>query len=106
VRFVSDGCDEPRLLHVRSELGYTHDPRHAVVDEPEAVSADEQRRQTQIAHRRERQRRLDAFIVLRDVVIPALDVFAGVVAYDRAVLREVRLIRRGVEAVSRQIAAR
>jgi hypothetical protein len=99
---VSDGGDEPRLLHVRSELGYTPDTHHSLRDEPEAVSADEQRRQTQSARLRERRRRLEALVTLRD----ALEAFASIVATDRVVLREVHVIRRGVERVSQQIPVR
>jgi hypothetical protein len=101
---MSAGGDEARLLHVRSELGYTSDQRSALVGEPEAVSALEQARQTQAAHARDRRRRADALVAMRSAVFGALDSFVDVVGHDRAVLREVRVIRRGVEAVSRQIA--
>lgn len=49
------GRDQPRLLHRRSQYGYTDDPSLAVFAEPEAVSRDDQAVITQRAHRVERE---------------------------------------------------
>jgi hypothetical protein len=49
---------------------------------------------------RSRRRPVEALVTLRD----ALEAFASIVATDRAIVREVHMIRRGVERVSRQIA--
>ena len=44
--------DSFRLLHQRSEMGYTHLPHKALRDEPEAVSSEAQERLSADAHRR------------------------------------------------------
>ncbi|MGZ4254808.1 MAG: hypothetical protein ACXVS6_22665 [Solirubrobacteraceae bacterium] len=43
--------DQPRLLHRRSQRGYTSDPAYALFAEPEAVSRSDQERITLAAHR-------------------------------------------------------
>jgi hypothetical protein len=40
----------PRLLHIRSQHGYTSSMAEALAHEPEAVTADEQRELTKRAH--------------------------------------------------------
>lgn len=64
--------DEPRLLAARSELGYVTHTHQALPDEPEAVSADEQRRITRDAQLDERERQRAAVHDALDVVRPAL----------------------------------
>jgi hypothetical protein len=98
---AGDG-DEVRLLATRSEHGYTDDPTKALSNEPEAVPADEQARQTAAAHRRDRQRRVDAYESMRAVVLPALDEFVGVVR-DPPAERAVRAVRRTLDAVERRL---
>jgi hypothetical protein len=90
------------MLAIRSELGYVDRASAALPREPEAVRVDEQRRLTEGARQRERRRRVEALVTLRD----ALETFASVVATDRLLVREVHVIQRGVERVSQQIAAR
>jgi hypothetical protein len=100
---VSADGDEARLLHVRSELAYTADPHHALRDEPEAVSADEQRRQTQASHVRDRRRRVDAFVAMRDVVYGALDGFLDAVGPGHGVEPTVRAAKRSVAQLETRI---
>jgi hypothetical protein len=109
---VSDGggdgqqvvrSDPPRLLPLRSELGYTDRLDRAMRDEPEAVPADVQEQQSTKARRDWIERRRQAWIETRAVVVPALDAFADVVANDRGMLREVRALRRGLDRVGQRV---
>jgi hypothetical protein len=101
---VSDGGDEPRLLHVRSELAYTHDVHHALRDEPEAVSDQEQRVLTQRARLDWVARRRRAWAETIEIVAPALDAFCDTINGDRSLQHAVRAVRRSVDAVSRRLA--
>jgi hypothetical protein len=100
---VDDG-DAPRLLAQRSEHGYTDRLDLALHDEPEAIRADEQEQQTQAAHRRDRQRRLEAFVALRDVVFVATDDFLDVVGPAGGIGSNVRAIRRSVALLEQRVA--
>jgi hypothetical protein len=68
VPVVADAADRPRLLHRRSEHGYTHVVHEALPGEPEAVSAAEQAamsrraREAQRARARQEWERADAQI--------------------------------------------
>jgi hypothetical protein len=92
--------DPLRLLHVRSELGYTDHIHHGLRDEPEAVSAEEQRRQTQIARRNERERLRVAW----QVVVVALDDFLAT-RLPPAVGRQASRLARDAKAVDRELRA-
>jgi hypothetical protein len=70
---VGDGSgDEVRLLHRRSQVGYTSNPATAMPNEPEAISAADQQQLTELAHRRDRQRRLAAWQQTRATIDAAL----------------------------------
>jgi hypothetical protein len=106
---VNDGGDsqrvkasDPRLLHRRSELGYTPLLNYALHDEPEAITAVEQERQSRAARLRERQRRLDAFVALRATILPALDTFLDVVGPSNGIGSTARAARRSIERLGQQ----
>lgn len=65
--------DPPRLLHRHSEYGYTTQPREAIEGEPEAVSADYQRRLANGAETAEREREREAIAAAAEVIRAALD---------------------------------
>jgi hypothetical protein len=100
---VATGADKPRLLAKRSEVGYVSDSARALRGEPEAVSASEQRHLTQLARRRERQRRVDAWRPARSLLM------AGIVAYtpaaDPTTRSDLRVIQRVVQKIDRRLGA-
>ena len=89
--------DLVRLLALRSELGYTDRIDRALPDEPEAVSSDEQRRQTHAARQGER----DVFVEARDMMRDALALISGA-AYKR-IEHDVRLITRTLDRMDRRV---
>lgn len=93
-----------RLLHARSEHGYTHEPALALRDEPEAVPEETQRELTAEAHRRAELRRR------RDWERLGPRLWAIVVELEHALGREfggeVRALARGAERLDRRIAGR
>jgi hypothetical protein len=95
--------DAARLLHVRSELGYTDRPSRALPLEPEAVSSAEQRRLTDDSKRRATQREQDAYRRFIGVVVPELRELA--VALDRSFSSDIRLLSRQVERIGRKLVA-
>lgn len=96
--------DAARLLAQRSEHAYTADPYHALRDEPEAVSQAEQQRLSELAHRRDRERRRRDWDEARTKIDHALDEFAATVNGDPPLHHALRAIRRSVEQVSRRLA--
>jgi hypothetical protein len=96
--------DSPRLLAQRSELGYVDRVDKALPDEPEAISRHEQEALSLRARRDWVERRRRAWAETQAVVAPALDAFAAVVANDRALVREVRVLRRGLDRVGQRVA--
>jgi hypothetical protein len=97
--------DEPRLLHARSELGYTSDLHHALPDEPEAVSLSEQAKQSLASRRTWARRRQDAFRECDQAVGGALDALLVAVGPDRQVASGARAVRRTMQALGRRIAS-
>jgi hypothetical protein len=89
--------DLVRLLALRSEVGYTDRIDRALPDEPEAVSSDEQRRQTRAVHQGER----DVFLDARDAIREALSTISGA-AYKR-IEHDVRLITRTLDRMDRRV---
>jgi hypothetical protein len=95
--------DRPRLLHVRSEYGYTDRAAAALPSEPEAVSADYQRHLTAAAPRRAAARD-------RDVWMPARDLLRAELAllrrhhFARDVASDLRVLERQVEKLDRRLA--
>ena len=97
-----DASDPPRLLALRSELGYTDRPDRALPDEPEAVSSAAQRQITHdAAHQRELVERA-LWIDARESIRAKLDALSGS-SFDSS-RSELRSILRLVERVDRQIA--
>jgi hypothetical protein len=95
--------DPPRLLALYSELGYTDRIDRALPDEPEAVSAAEQQRQTQLARRTWARRRQDAFRECDQAVGGALDALLTTVGPDRQIASGARAVRRTMQALGRRI---
>jgi hypothetical protein len=95
--------DPIRLLHAQSQHGYTDRIDQALPEEPEAVSAEEQRRMTELARRRDGQRRRAAYVALNATVNAALDGFVAVAGKDPKLAHAVRAVRRTTAAVRREV---
>jgi hypothetical protein len=93
--------DAARLLHVRSELGYTDRPSRALPHEPEAVSAGEQRRLTADAHDRASEREREAWRHFREIVMPELAEVTR--QLDRQLAHDLRAIARQFERIDRKL---
>ena len=87
--------DEPRLLHRRSELGYTNRSVEAANGEPEAVSEDEQARITASAHRREAGDRHEQWLRIRRELEEHLDELRS--TFGSLVANELRALRRELD---------
>jgi hypothetical protein len=98
------GSDEVRLLHRRSELGYTDKLGLSMSREPEAVSRHEQDVISQRARRDWLDRRRLAWKEARAAIDGALDEFASTIGTDRALQHSLRGVRRSVDALGRQVA--
>jgi hypothetical protein len=90
-------ADVVRLLALRSELGYTDRIDRALPDEPEAVSADDQRRLTRDARHVERA----LFVEARDSMRAALTLLSG--ASFKRIENDVRLISRTLDRMDRRV---
>jgi hypothetical protein len=102
---VANNGDPVRLLHTRSEHGYTSSALQAMPFEPEAVSADYQRELTQRAHNADRQRARNAWRDAELSIHRAVDDFrerAGHVA--PGVVSGLRAVERAAEQVGRKLA--
>ena len=102
---MTSRSDEPRLLALRSEVGYTSIPTKALPHEPEAITESEQRALTVDAHRRDRARKVAAFVEARSTINGALDAFLAAIGTTtgRDMQARVRTVRRGVDALGRQL---
>lgn len=106
---MSDGgeqrssADALRLLDVRSERAYTDRLDHAMLDEPEAVTESEQLALSRRARLDWVERRRRAWVDCARAIDVALTSFSAVIGSDRALQREVHVLRRGCERVSRQL---
>jgi hypothetical protein len=101
---VSD--QPPRFLdHDLGRGDYTHNRARAAPGEGECLTRAEQEALSARARRDWIARRRQAWVECVETIDVALTSFAAVVAHDRAVLREVRLLRRGVERVSQRVAS-
>src|SRR4051812_9288729 len=106
---VSDGGDDqrieidpPRLLHRRSEIGYTQAPTLGLPHELEAVSEHEQEAISLRARRDWLERRRSAWVETRRTIDDVLDVFVDTVGHDPPIKNAVRAVRRSVDAVGRR----
>jgi hypothetical protein len=95
--------DTARLLHVRSEMGYTDRPSRALPQEPEAVSSSEQRRLTCEAKTRATQREREAWYRFSAIVAPEL--LELNLALDRGLASDLRALARMMERIGRKLAA-
>lgn len=90
--------DPPRLLHRSSEFSYTSVTVLALIDEPEAVSRDEQRLITREAADRE----LQAWAMSRQRILAELE-HLRVHVRSPHVDRGVRALQREIEALDRRL---
>jgi hypothetical protein len=100
---VSNTGDEPRLLARRAELGYVSHPQGALPGEPEAISAEEQRRQTLMARRRAAVELRRAWESVRCEVVAAITSFKVSARTDRQVLDGLRTVERALDRISRHL---
>jgi hypothetical protein len=98
-----NGDHAARFLHRRSELGYTDRPDLALWHEPEAVSADEQRRLTAQARLHAAEREREAWRRFEQIVMPELVELGH--ALDRALASDLRVLARQLERISRKLSA-
>lgn len=92
----------PRLLHQRSECGYTAEPHQALSDEPEAVSEAEQRSLTRQAHRAKAAR--DRFALCSATAVIELELEALELArVEPNLSADIRAIRRTLDKMRRQL---
>ncbi len=98
------GSSEPRLLHVRSEHGYTDRPDRALRDEPEAVSEREQRLLTDRARLVDAERGRDRWRASYAVLVSELAELGGV-RFDVDVSSDLRAIERLADRINRKLRA-
>jgi hypothetical protein len=94
--------DRPRLLHRRSELGYTDRPARAMISEPEAVPADYQRQLTADAPRRAAARDREVWVASRDRIRVELALLARH-RFGRDVSSDLRVLERLVDRLDQLI---
>jgi hypothetical protein len=94
--------ERPRLLHQRSQYGYTDRHAEAMRDEPEALSAREQAEQTAEAHRRWHEQQRRAWGKARDQIIGATQEFSASAAVDPRTRSDLRAIQRTVTRVDQR----
>ena len=90
--------DDPRLLHAKSEYGYTSQPTEALNGEPEAVPADYQQRLSRDAKSSDRERQLEALRAAIGEIEPALEALARL-----KLDRDLRSTTRAMERQLRQL---
>jgi hypothetical protein len=96
---------EPRFLAVDPARNYTTIPQRSVHGEGECVSEFEQRALTDDAHRRDRARKVAAFVEARSTINSALDTFLTAIGAttERDAQDRVRTVRRAADALGRQL---
>lgn len=92
-------ADAVRLLALRSEIGYTDRIDRALPDEPEAVSAAEQRYQTRQAARQRVDRDRQQWTTARAEILGYVDELH----VEPDVENELRAIRRACERIDRKL---
>jgi len=95
----------PRLLAAKSEHGYTDDPGKALPEEPEAISAAEQRSLTRDADRRAQARRLADWEACRATISRELKTMSTLYALLDApdVSGDLRAMRRYLERADKRV---
>lgn len=101
-RLTEMSAIELRLLHVRSEHGYTANLNDAMEHEPEAVSEAEQRYQTRQARRRATDRELHRFRELRRQLEQGFAELRGL-RVDCDLDSDVRVMQRQLDKIGRRI---
>jgi hypothetical protein len=95
--------DAARLLHVRSELGYTDRPAQALPEEPEAVSREWQLQITAQAARRAQDARRETWLTSRMRIRVELEQLEHV--FGREVGSDLRVIRRQLDRIGQRLYA-
>jgi hypothetical protein len=96
--------DRPRLLAQRSELAYTSRAEEALRDEPEAVTAGEQRELTRRAHDHARQQRIREWRVAHEAITAAVGSFQSAVPVRGPARATVRALLRCCDKLDREVA--
>jgi len=96
---VRIGRHLPRLLHARSQFGYTPRTTEALNGEPEAVSAEEQRRLTRQAQQSQQQQEAERARVAVEQITDGLQALSGIGSLDS----QVRAMRRQLAQVQRRL---
>ena len=95
--------EPPRLLHARSQFGYTAHLAEALASEPEAVPAATQRALTSQATRRAEDRRRAVWQGSRARFWAELDYVSR--TFGREAREELRALRRDLERLDRKLAS-
>jgi hypothetical protein len=94
-----------RLLHERSEHGYTDQPYRAMRDEPEAVTEEEQRQLTMDAHLLARELIRQEWMMARGSIQDGIDFLASR-PYAKLIGDDLRQLRRDLERTQRTLYSR
>jgi hypothetical protein len=97
-------ADAPRLLHRRSQYGYTDRPEYAMHAEPEAVPAEDQEWITSRSHRTEREAQVLHWRERRANIEREVDWLYSQ-RFDRDVSKPLRTLRRQLDRLDKLIAA-
>ncbi|MGZ6564461.1 MAG: hypothetical protein ACXVH3_32350 [Solirubrobacteraceae bacterium] len=96
--------DSPRLLHRRSQYGYTSDPDRAMFQEAEAVGRDDQALITERAHRSAREAQLVEWREHRAEIERRLGWLYSQ-RFQRNVTTQVRALQRQLDRIDERIAS-
>jgi hypothetical protein len=94
--------DAPRLLHRRSEHGYTSDPTRALGDAGEAVPVEAQAELTARVHRSERQAQLDEWARRKAAIQREIDWLTSQ-RFRRDVRSDLRALQRQVDRLDARL---
>ncbi|MGZ4185010.1 MAG: hypothetical protein ACXVSF_06455 [Solirubrobacteraceae bacterium] len=101
---MSASRDAPRLLHRRSQYGYTTDVDRALYQEPEAVPRDDQAVITARAHRSAREAQLVEWRERRAAIERQLS-WLNSRRFERNVTTQVRALQRQLDRIDKRIAS-
>jgi hypothetical protein len=96
--------DPVRLLHARSELGYTSSAMKAMVGEPEAADQGTQERITANAHRGDREERIREWRAAHTAITEAVTAFKASCRVDRGLANGLRVIERQCARLDQHVA--
>jgi hypothetical protein len=99
---VVDELDPARLLHRRSEFGYTHRSVLALAREPEAVDERAQMSITVEAHRRRAQQQADTWSTARAMILQGT-ALARSSKLPKQVISDVRAVERVVGRIDSEL---